>query len=304
MNRLGWWFANKLAQWLEPHERDAVCGDQAELGATGAEAARDVFGLVTRRQLELWKSWRPWLSLVAVVVPLGALLHVISVREANGSAVPIWMYLNNWTMVVLESPGSRGLLINYGITILRDYLALACWSWAAGLMLGAYSRRAIPVNGVLFGLLVLFASLLPSPLALGDGPNANAAVFSLKFYRVMFPSILQSALVLLPAVLGMRQGLQLEALSSRRRSLLLAFVLVTVAVFVARNWGWVLCEWGSLQSCRTWVVQAGYGREVGVPLVPRALELPLTLVGPIGYLLASTIWRKTQEVSARGAEAT
>jgi hypothetical protein len=35
MNRLGWWLANKLLRSLERHERDAVRGDQAELGASG-----------------------------------------------------------------------------------------------------------------------------------------------------------------------------------------------------------------------------------------------------------------------------
>ena len=41
MNRIGWWLADQLSQSLEPSERDAVRGDQAELGTSGTQAARE-----------------------------------------------------------------------------------------------------------------------------------------------------------------------------------------------------------------------------------------------------------------------
>ena len=263
MNRIGWWLADQLSQSLEPSERDAVRGDQAELGTSGTQAAREVLGLVVRRQLQFWRDWRPWLIFAALVAPLGLLLSLATARVASGSAIPIWMYLNNWTAAVLESPGSRGLLVSYGISISSQYLVLACWSWAAGFILGAFSRRTIPVNGVLFCLIVLFASLLPSSLRSASGPNPNAAVFALYFYSVMFPLILQTALVLFPSVWGMRQGRRLAAVPPSLRTLLLATAFVTVAVLAIQNWGWVLCKWGTLQSCRDWVLEAGYAHQVG-----------------------------------------
>ena len=47
-----WRLVNIVARILHPDERDAVCGDLVESGATGGQALRDVFGLVIRRQAE------------------------------------------------------------------------------------------------------------------------------------------------------------------------------------------------------------------------------------------------------------
>ena len=46
MNTCAAWLADKLSLALEPHERDALRGDHAELGVTGTQALRDVLGLV------------------------------------------------------------------------------------------------------------------------------------------------------------------------------------------------------------------------------------------------------------------
>ena len=51
MNRLALWLAAKLSHALETHERDALQGDHAELSVSGAQALRDVLGLIIRRQL-------------------------------------------------------------------------------------------------------------------------------------------------------------------------------------------------------------------------------------------------------------
>jgi hypothetical protein len=54
----------------------AVLGDFAESRETGSQALRDLFGLVVRRRAGLWLDWRPWVILVAFVVPLGTLLGI------------------------------------------------------------------------------------------------------------------------------------------------------------------------------------------------------------------------------------
>ena len=98
---------------------------------------------------------------------------------------------------------------------------------------------------------------------------------------------------------GMRQGLLLAAVPPALRKLLLAFAFVTVAVLAIRSWGWILCWWGPLQSCMEWALQAGYQQRAGFPPVRQIPILPLTLVGPVGYILATTIWRYNRR-SAKG----
>jgi len=213
MIRFCWWLVDRVSRLLEPDERAAVRGDLAESGETGGQALRGVLGLVVRRQAALWKHWRPWLALVGVVVPLGTLLSLVSKRTADGSAIYVWLYANNWEWTFLGNAGFRHDLAHFSASVLMSYVALMCWSWTTGFVLGALSRGAIQVNGVLFWLVLLLAeplgarylghSLLISPWRYFEN---NAAVFALTFYRVMFPLIVQAILVLLPSVWGMRQG--------------------------------------------------------------------------------------------------
>jgi hypothetical protein len=87
MTRVCWRLVDILSLMLHPDECDVVRGDLAESGAAGSQALRDVLGLVVRRQAAPWMHWRPWLTLVSLVVPLGMLLSVTSRGTADGSAV-------------------------------------------------------------------------------------------------------------------------------------------------------------------------------------------------------------------------
>src|SRR5450759_2133589 len=62
-----WSLVETICRLLEPDERQAVLGDLAESGETGIRALAAVAGLVTRRQLGLWKSWRPWVALLGLL---------------------------------------------------------------------------------------------------------------------------------------------------------------------------------------------------------------------------------------------
>src|SRR5260221_1750096 len=190
---------------LEPDEREAVRGDFAESGETSGQALRNVLGLVLRRQAALWKDWRPWLALVGLVAPLGVLLSLVARREAGGSAIYLWLYLNNWTSAYITNRGARMDLIHYSAVIFAAYMTLFFWSWPSGFMLASLSRRTIQVNGALFCLVVLLAKLLEAPPpGRNDGNvDSNDPVLSLTFYSVMFPLILQAVLILLPAIWGM-----------------------------------------------------------------------------------------------------
>ena len=288
MNTCAAWLADKLSLALEPHERDALRGDHAELGVTGAQGLRDVLGLVSRRQLQLWTDWRPWLTLLVLVLPLGLLLSLASQRIASSSSVPLFIYVSNWTPIFLESPGSRSDMLGYAVAIGNQYLVLACWSWAVGFLLALLSRRTIPVNGILLCLAVWSVSLLKSRLGGGAlGPT--------------YPLLLQGLFFLFPSIWGMSQGSRSATAPRSLRTLLMVPASVTIAELVLRNWGVTLCAWGSLQSCQEWAMQTGYGTRVSVPLLKHLPTLPLTLVGPLGYLLAASIWRRKRRLTEGAA---
>jgi hypothetical protein len=198
-----WRLVELLSGMLARDERDAVRGDIAESGESAAQALRDVLGLVLRRQAMLWKGWRPWLALAALVVPLGMQLGRSSALTAHTSSIYIWMYANNWDWALVKYPGFRHDIAYYAGTYALSYLMLACSAWAGGIAVGWLSRRAISVNAALFCAVVLTTPYPKVPFA---GGSSNAAVFSLTFYRVVFPVIVQTALVLLPAIWGMRLG--------------------------------------------------------------------------------------------------
>ena len=62
MTTLGWSMVDAVSQLLERDEREAVRGDLAESGESAGQALMDVLGLVVRRHILHWKSWRPWLA--------------------------------------------------------------------------------------------------------------------------------------------------------------------------------------------------------------------------------------------------
>ena len=276
MTRYCWWIVGSLSRMLEPDERDAVCGDIAESGESACVALRDLLSLIVRRQAALWNDWRPWLIFVGLVTPLGVLLSSGSRMMAFRSAIPVWMYVNNWTMAYLASPGARRDLVDNGAAIFEQYLMLACWSWAGGFLLGSLSRRTIRVNGAIFCLIVLFAEWLEDPAHLLPARtyDGNSAVFSPMFYRIMFPLILQAVLVLLPSVWGMYQGLRLVTLPPLLRGILWASAIATIAALAIQNCGWVLCTSGRLPRCRVWSIPVS----------------ALSLAGPVAYMVATVVW--------------
>jgi hypothetical protein len=240
MIRLWWWLVDLVSQGLEPDERDAVRGDLAECGATGGQALSQVLGLVVRRQGALWINWRPWVGLLFLAIPVGIVFCVVSKLLADGSAIYLWVYTNYWSPTILENAAYRHDFLQYvGIT-LRNYGMLAGAAWISGFALGFVCRRGLPLNAVLFGVLLFFGEILYSPRSpvwmvytLRDllgffwtpgfdrhhhslyalsvlGRNyfsVNAIVFENPFYRSIFPLLVQTVLVLLPSLWGMRQSL-------------------------------------------------------------------------------------------------
>jgi len=50
------------ATLLAPTEREAVLGDLIECGESAWQGLCDVCGLVIRREISLFRSWRPWVA--------------------------------------------------------------------------------------------------------------------------------------------------------------------------------------------------------------------------------------------------
>jgi hypothetical protein len=289
MTHFNWRLVDLLSRMLKPDERDAVLGDQAESGVSGGQALRDLLGLIVRRQVALWQEWHSWLALAGLVIPLGALLTVVSRRTADGNAIYLWLYANNWTWTYITNAGFRDDFLGHGTGIVISWIELICWSWAGGLLLGYVSRRNTWSNAVLLSFGLLLGALLHPPPFIDSfflsphsdrvGPDPNGAVYTVAFYRVVFPLIVQFVLVLLPSLLGMRQGLRTSALPFSLRSILWISVVASMASLVTQNSLW----W----QMRTWQLY---------PLrLPRLPSLHLVAAaGPIGYMIVTSILRRSR----------
>jgi hypothetical protein len=287
MTRIWWWLVDKVSRILDPAEQDAVRGDFAESGETGAQALRDVLGLVVRRQAALWHESRPWLVLVGLVGPLSLLVSLISSRIAASNAIYPWMYFNNWDWALLQQ---RAFWIVLGQTIgliLPEAVALICLAWTIGFALGALSRHAIPITGILFCLALLFGEYLavpwytqlqlnvagvPPPRDLGSADPA-----ALTFYRVLSPLLVQIVLVLVPSVWGMYKGYAVATLPLRLRTILCAPAVATIIVLVS----WQAIFWTAIATHNLNLLQRGWH----LPL------LPFAVAGPIVYWVATASWR-------------
>jgi hypothetical protein len=271
---------------LESDERDAVRGDFAELGITSAQAVLEVLGLVVRRQAALWTEWGPWLALDGVVIPLGVVLGQLSWSWADGSAIYGFLYVNNWTWTYLESPGARRDLLDMSARVCLNDLALIGWSWTGGFALGSLSRRTVGVTATLF-CLVVFVGFASSSGATARANPFNAAVFSLPFYRVVYPWLVLTALVLLPAGWGMQRS---------RRSVSFSLMPVILGVVVVAMLTASAARPLELSMIARWHLMrldAAPDGFVGAADGFRPLRLlPLLLVWPVAFIFASTCWRR------------
>jgi hypothetical protein len=285
MSGICWRLVDIVSRVLEPDERAAVWGDFAESGDTAGQALRGVLGLVARRQAALWTHWRAWLALMGLVVPLGLLLCLVSRRTADGSAIRLWFYANNWDWSFLTSAAFRHGFATTLEALFAEYLTLFCGSWTCGFVLGSVSRGGLPADGVLFALVLLLGELLGIPprhfgyalfYRARDFPN-NAAVFELTFYRVIFPLIVQLALVLFPSVWGMRQALSAAGLRPLVRTVI--WIVATAALAVV--------------AIRAGLLPDLYSHR-GSSISSHARLLQLAVYWPVGYLVIRAIeprWR-------------
>jgi hypothetical protein len=250
MTQILWWLIDAVSRMLEPEEREVVLGDVTETRATSSRALRDVLGLVIRRQAILWAGWRPWLTLLGLILPLGMLLSIVSSSTSYISAIYVWLYANNWNWALMTNPGFCRLFVETIALLSAWILTLVCCSWNAGFVLGAFSRGMLQINSVLLCLMLLFGELVGAPryfayceeylrhtLGVPAPPDYNAAVFELTFYRAIFPLVVQGCFVALPALWGMRQGSGVRKLRFSFRAVLWSAAGATLAAMVLQERG-------------------------------------------------------------------
>jgi hypothetical protein len=194
---------DRLAVLLEREEREAVLGDLAEANESGRQALFAVLGLIIRRQVGLWRGWRPWLAAFGLAVPSSFLLmgFSLSVSEA---------YQRLIGSTVLKT---TGLTIGPGVCLLLcNIVLLVGWAWTGGFVVGSISRRTLWVSATL--------SFAP-------------CVFCLERFHVVYLSRLCLLLFLPPAIWGVCKGLQIA-----RMKLSAAVVLaVGLTVLTIPAWG-------------------------------------------------------------------
>jgi hypothetical protein len=79
MTSTSWPLVQVATRLLEPDEREAVLGDLLEAGEGGWSGLPGVLGLVVRRQLQLFRNWRPWAASFGLTLPGSLLLMILCI---------------------------------------------------------------------------------------------------------------------------------------------------------------------------------------------------------------------------------
>ena len=295
MKRLWSWVVEPVSRFLERDEREAVLGDLAESRQTGRRALLDVLDVVIRRQARLWMTWRPWIILFALILPVGMLLSILSRQTSDGSAIYLWMYANNWDAALTHNPGFWRLFAETAVSIFISYLTLACWSWTGGFVLGSLSRAMSTLNSLLLCLILFFGQVIGAPDYFAffrdktfgglHLPDANAAVFEVGFYRVVLPVIVQIVLVAIPALWGFRLAVGIGKLRRLVSTALWAAAIATLAVVLMPQLGFWL-----FLATRTFYANAPSGIWIGIMRATKYLW-PIEF-WPIVFLIAHALTQR------------
>jgi hypothetical protein len=221
-----WPLVEFAAAPLGQEERDAVIGDSLEAGDSLWKALAGVLGLVLRRQLLRWRSWRPWFATFLLALPACYLLTHVSFSVVCTYERLMGMKVGHWAPT-----GHEGFLM-----LLCHIFLLITWSWTSGFAVGSLSPRTlcstIAVSGVTFlpyGMHLRFDSI--------------SAYYSLLFVA--------------PAIWGILRGKRTHRLSLRTALLLATTMTVLTASAWIDNALWVF-NW--LLLCPAWYLVATASR--------------------------------------------
>jgi hypothetical protein len=209
MTNFGWSLVEATAQLLDGEEREAVLGDLLEAGENAFQALLDITGLIFRLQAELWRSWRPWLAAFGVSLPASLFLMGSSLSVSQSfERFSGWKILDGAGMAV----GSPLL------SLMCQALLLIGWSWTAGYVVGSLSRRTVWMSAVLC---------------------CSPCFFCLARFRVPSLSRLCLLLFLVPAILGVGQGLRVTRLRlSSAIAIASAITLLMIPTWTSEGQSW------------------------------------------------------------------
>ena len=202
MTSTHWPLVEVAARLLERDEREAVLGDLLETGEDAWRGLLGVLGLVVRRQLSLWKNWRPWLAAFGLALPGSLLLMGTSVCLSA-----TYQRLLGPRLLDLIPVTQQDELLPW----LSQLLLLIGCSWASGFAVGSVSRRTLWVS--------IVSSCLP-------------CLFCLARFRVESLSRFCLLLFLAPAIWGVSQGVRVIRIKLGP-SIILA---VSVTVLMLPTW--------------------------------------------------------------------
>lgn len=138
MTNLGWRVVEVLALQLDPAECEVVLGDLIETRVTALCGIREILGLALRRQVQLWRSWRPWLAAPGLAFPCS--LSLI------GFSFAISMELRNLLLDARLSHSPAGAV--EAVSLLCQIFVLLICSWTAGFTVESLSRRTFVVSEI------------------------------------------------------------------------------------------------------------------------------------------------------------
>jgi hypothetical protein len=204
-----WSLIEFAAAPLAQEERDAVIGDSLEAGDTVWKALAGVLGLVVRRQLLRWRSWRPWFATFLLALPAGYLLISVSMSVAFTSERLMGMKVGHWAPT-----GHEGFLM-----LLCHIFLLITWSWTSGFAVGSLSPRTLCST-----IAVCSVNFLLCGMHLRMGPISP-------YYSLLFVA---------PAIWGVLQGKRASHLSLRTALLLASMMTALTTAAWINNALWIL----------------------------------------------------------------
>lgn len=226
MTAMGWRVVEFVSRLLEPAEGEVVRGDLAESGEGAWGGLLEVAGLVLRRQVLLWKNWRPWLAAFGLALPSTFLLMGFSLSVSRS-------YQEAVNRMIL---GATGLSLGPGFgPLLCNVLLLIGWSWSGGFVVGALSRRTVWVSALL---------------------SFSPCLFCLARFRIESLSRLCLLLFVLPAIWGVHRGARIARIKlSAAIALASAVTLLTIPMWSSKgpwipNWALSWPAWYLVATAR------------------------------------------------------
>jgi|SRR6185437_20219 len=212
MTSTSWPLVEVATRLLEPDEREAVLGDLLEAGEGGWSGLLGVLGLVVRRQLQLFRSWRPWAASFGLTLPGSLLLMGFSVTIASNCERLAHH------KILIEPLGG---IDEASISLFCRGLLLIGGSWVCGYVVGSVSRKTLWMSIVSCCFPCLFC------LVRFREPSLS------KFCLFLF---------LLPAVWGVHHALRLTRINLSL-AILLAIAITTLTLLPTNSRGVWFLNW-------------------------------------------------------------